>query len=31
MVKEMSTELNASLWEMGANFPRINAHYEPKN
>jgi arylsulfatase A-like enzyme len=31
MVKEMSSELTASLWEMGANFPRINPNYEPKN
>jgi arylsulfatase A len=31
MVKEMRAELNTSLWEMGANFPRINPNYEPKN
>ena len=31
IVKEMGTELNASLWEMGANFPRINPNYESKN
>lgn len=31
IVKEMGTELNASLWEMGANFPRINPDYVSKN
>lgn len=31
MVKEMSSELTASLWEMGANFPSTNANYESKN
>ena len=31
IVKEMRAELNTSLWEMGANFPRINANYESNN